>query len=153
MNKARLVAVLLAAVVLGGCGYNKMYSQYAALQAQACGQDRQPLVQFVDSGGEPVTVYERSQECRIAPPDNPGRIAADTTKSVLGAVVKGFIGVAAVNELGETMRRGFDRAGDQIGRDGVIGGDNENVFSDATAPPPEPVIVESSGSPEPPDDD
>jgi len=149
--KRMLLAAAMGAVfvsLIAGCGYSKMYGQYAALQAQACsGDDRQPLIEFMDSGGQPVKVYDRSQPCRIELPDNPGRIAADVGKSVVGNAVKGVIGFKGLDELGETLREGYRQAGDQVGRDGVIGDGGSDIFTDKTADPtiveqPAPIIVE-----------
>lgn len=144
MNKRALILIAaVAASMLGGCAsYERMYGQYAALQAQACGDERQPMVEFTDSGGKPIKIYERSAPCRIEAPDNPGRIAADTATGVAGAAVKGIIGFKALDELGGVLKRGYDRAGDQVGGDGVIGQQNADILTDKTAPPPEPIVVE-----------
>lgn len=140
------LTLLILIPLIGGCAsYERMYGQYAAGMTQSCSADPQPLVQFTDSGGTPVTVYQRQEDCKIAPPDNPGRIAADTAKSIAGSAVTGVIGFKAVDELGSTLRRGYDRAGDQVGGDGFIGDTNEG-FTDSTSEPTvvEPFVIEGS---------
>lgn len=142
--RLKALILLIAVSLLAGCAsYERMYGQYAAGMTASCGSGPQPLIEFTDSGGTPVTVYQRDEGCRMAPPDNPARIAADTAKSVVSDTVKGVIGFKAVDELGSTLRRGYDRAGDQVGGDGFIGDTNQG-FTDETSEPfvVEPAIVE-----------
>lgn len=82
----RLFILVLVVVALGGCATDGYTSQYQAYVAASAAAPQKKVVEFVDSGGKPVTVYS-DKGSGIAPPsekEHPIWRVVDKGLNVLG---------------------------------------------------------------------